>query len=151
MAKACGRDNCLGLCAPGETYCPAHKRARDQYRRDQRAAVAGDGAASRLRRYINRVGQHLCGSCLGLHPAHGLEVDHVVALSSGGTDFDHNVVALCKRCHGMKTAAENRARAAGNHWGRPISQRAAPRGAPAPRVADRLPDDVKRRRAAGGR
>lgn len=35
-------------------------------------------------------------------------VDHRVPRAMGGTDDDSNLVALCNRCHGKKTARERR-------------------------------------------
>lgn len=35
------------------------------------------------------------------------EVDHVVRLENGGTNEVDNLVALCRECHGEKTAKEN--------------------------------------------
>ena len=35
------------------------------------------------------------------------EVDHVVALENGGDNHIDNLVALCRECHGKKTALEN--------------------------------------------
>jgi rubredoxin len=35
------------------------------------------------------------------------EVDHVVRLEHGGSNHVDNLVALCRECHGKKTAFEN--------------------------------------------
>ena len=35
------------------------------------------------------------------------EVDHKIRLDSGGTNHIDNLVALCRNCHGKKTAMEN--------------------------------------------
>jgi 5-methylcytosine-specific restriction endonuclease McrA len=35
------------------------------------------------------------------------EVDHVVRLEHGGSNHVDNLVALCRECHGKKTAMEN--------------------------------------------
>ena len=35
------------------------------------------------------------------------EVDHKVRLDSGGSNHVDNLVALCRNCHGKKTAMEN--------------------------------------------
>ena len=35
------------------------------------------------------------------------EVDHTVRLDNGGTNHVNNLVALCRNCHGEKTAMEN--------------------------------------------
>lgn len=39
------------------------------------------------------------------------EVDHIIPMEQGGELIDNsNLMSLCKRCHVIKTAEENRAR-----------------------------------------
>lgn len=46
-----------------------------------------------------------CGHCRNLlDPA--FEVDHIIALSEGGTNNDDNLICLCRNCHGKKTFTE---------------------------------------------
>jgi len=47
-----------------------------------------------------------CGHCQRQLPA-WFEVDHKVRLDSGGSNHVDNLVALCRDCHGKKTALEN--------------------------------------------
>jgi 5-methylcytosine-specific restriction endonuclease McrA len=47
-----------------------------------------------------------CGHCQIQLPA-WFEVDHKVRLESGGSNHVDNLVALCRDCHGKKTALEN--------------------------------------------
>ena len=47
-----------------------------------------------------------CGACKKQLPA-WFEVDHKVRLDSGGSNNVDNLVALCRDCHGKKTAFEN--------------------------------------------
>jgi hypothetical protein len=47
-----------------------------------------------------------CGSCNQKLEA-WFEVDHKTRLDSGGTNHIDNLVALCRNCHGKKTAYEN--------------------------------------------
>jgi hypothetical protein len=47
-----------------------------------------------------------CGHCNRQLPA-WYEVDHVMRLEHGGTNHIDNLVALCRDCHGKKTAIEN--------------------------------------------
>lgn len=47
-----------------------------------------------------------CGDC-GEQLNHTYEVDHKVRLEYGGTNEVNNLVALCRNCHGKKTALEN--------------------------------------------
>jgi len=47
-----------------------------------------------------------CGDCRRQLPA-WFEVDHVIRLEHGGSNHVDNLVALCRDCHGKKTAMEN--------------------------------------------
>jgi len=47
-----------------------------------------------------------CGGCKKQLPA-WFEVDHKVRLDNGGSNNVDNLVALCRDCHGKKTAFEN--------------------------------------------
>jgi hypothetical protein len=47
-----------------------------------------------------------CGDCARQLPA-WFEVDHVIRLEHGGSNHVDNLVALCRDCHGKKTAMEN--------------------------------------------
>lgn len=47
-----------------------------------------------------------CGNCQKQLPA-WFEVDHKVRLEYGGSNHIDNLVALCRDCHGEKTAIEN--------------------------------------------
>lgn len=38
---------------------------------------------------------------------HTFEIDHKLRLEYGGTNDEQNLVALCRNCHGKKTASEN--------------------------------------------
>jgi hypothetical protein len=47
-----------------------------------------------------------CGNCKKQLPA-WFEVDHKIRLEYGGSNHVDNLVALCRDCHGRKTAMEN--------------------------------------------
>jgi len=47
-----------------------------------------------------------CDGCKEQLPA-WFEVDHKIRLDSGGSNHIDNLVALCRNCHGKKTALEN--------------------------------------------
>jgi 5-methylcytosine-specific restriction endonuclease McrA len=47
-----------------------------------------------------------CGDCKVKLPA-WFEVDHKIRLDQGGSNDINNLVALCRNCHGIKTASEN--------------------------------------------
>lgn len=47
-----------------------------------------------------------CGDCKKQLSA-WFEVDHIIRLEHGGSNHIDNLVALCRECHGKKTAIEN--------------------------------------------
>jgi hypothetical protein len=47
-----------------------------------------------------------CGDC-GNQLSAWFEVDHKIRLEHGGSNHVDNLVALCRECHGCKTAMEN--------------------------------------------
>lgn len=47
-----------------------------------------------------------CGDCQKQLPA-WFEVDHTIRLENGGSNHVNNLIALCRDCHGKKTAIEN--------------------------------------------
>ena len=47
-----------------------------------------------------------CGSCQS-QLDHTFEIDHKVRLEYGGGNDVQNLIALCRNCHGRKTASEN--------------------------------------------
>ena len=47
-----------------------------------------------------------CGHCTKQLPA-WFEVDHIIRLEHNGSNHVDNLVALCRDCHGEKTAIEN--------------------------------------------
>jgi 5-methylcytosine-specific restriction endonuclease McrA len=47
-----------------------------------------------------------CGNCQS-QLDHTFEIDHKVRLEYGGGNDVQNLIALCRNCHGKKTASEN--------------------------------------------
>jgi hypothetical protein len=47
-----------------------------------------------------------CGAC-SKQLNHTFEIDHKIRLEYGGTNDVDNLIALCRNCHGEKTAREN--------------------------------------------
>lgn len=58
------------------------------------------------KKYIASQQGWVCGDCKVKLPA-WFEVDHIKRLDRGGTNEINNLVALCRNCHGKKTAIEN--------------------------------------------
>ena len=117
LRRSCLYPRCRNLAAPGGTYCDPHylprARVKDRAHTARRKAAGGNGAARRLRSWVNTQGEACCGRCLQLFAASALDVDHLVPLADGGMDVESNVWPLCKECHISKTRAETSRRAAG--------------------------------------
>jgi len=58
------------------------------------------------KKYVASTQDWKCGNCKKKLPA-WFEVDHMVRLDRGGSNHIDNLVALCRDCHGEKTAHEN--------------------------------------------
>jgi hypothetical protein len=58
------------------------------------------------KKYVAAQQNWKCGHCKNQLNA-WFEVDHVIRLDNGGTNEVDNLVALCRDCHGKKTAMEN--------------------------------------------
>jgi hypothetical protein len=48
----------------------------------------------------------MCGNC-NVRLDHTFEIDHKIRLEYGGDNDVSNLIALCRNCHGKKTALEN--------------------------------------------
>ena len=58
------------------------------------------------KKYVASIQDWKCGHC-NAKLTHTFEIDHKVRLEHGGGNDPSNLVALCRECHGQKTAAEN--------------------------------------------
>ena len=58
------------------------------------------------KKYVASMQDWNCGHCKSKLNA-WFEVDHIVSLENGGANDVANLVALCRDCHGRKTAMEN--------------------------------------------
>lgn len=58
------------------------------------------------KKYIASNQNWKCGKCKD-QLDHTFEIDHKVRLEYGGTNDVENLIALCRNCHGKKTALEN--------------------------------------------
>ena len=58
------------------------------------------------KKYVAYMQDWKCSGC-GNKLTHTFEVDHKVRLEHGGGNDVSNLVALCRECHGQKTAIEN--------------------------------------------
>lgn len=58
------------------------------------------------KKYIASQQNWICNHCQK-QLDHTYEIDHKLRLEHGGTNDVNNLVALCRNCHGIKTAGEN--------------------------------------------
>jgi hypothetical protein len=75
---------------------------------ERRLLNSGRGSSKRSvsetkKKYVAAQQGWKCGDCQRQLPA-WFEVDHVIALEHGGSNHVDNLVALCRDCHGKKTA-----------------------------------------------
>jgi hypothetical protein len=78
---------------------------------EQRILNSGKKATKRSvsetkKKYVAANQNWKCGKCSRQLPA-WFEVDHKIRLEHGGSNHVDNLVALCRDCHGEKTAIEN--------------------------------------------
>jgi len=90
---------------PGHNYNPAI------IAQQQRNLLSGPKPVKRSvsetkKKYVASIQDWKCGQC---HKklSHTFEVDHKIRLEHGGGNDVTNLVALCRECHGEKTAMEN--------------------------------------------
>ena len=77
----------------------------------QKILVSGNKSTKRSvsetkKKYVAASQNWSCKHCKKQLPA-WFEVDHVIKLEYGGSNHVDNLVALCRDCHGKKTAMEN--------------------------------------------
>jgi hypothetical protein len=77
----------------------------------QRMMQSGKGASKRSvsetkKKYVAANQDWKCGHCQ-TQLDHTFEIDHKIRLEYGGGNDVQNLIALCRNCHGKKTASEN--------------------------------------------
>jgi hypothetical protein len=73
---------------------------------DNRKTATKRSVSETKKKYVAAQQNWCCGNCKKQLPA-WFEVDHKVRLEHGGSNHIDNLVALCRDCHGEKTAIEN--------------------------------------------
>jgi hypothetical protein len=78
---------------------------------EQRILSSGKGGSKRSvsetkKKYVAASQDWKCGHCHS-QLDHTFEIDHKVRLEYGGGNDVQNLIALCRNCHGKKTASEN--------------------------------------------
>jgi len=77
----------------------------------ERMLMSGKGATKRSvsetkKKYVASSQEWKCGHCQN-QLDHTFEIDHRIRLEYGGGNDVQNLIALCRNCHGKKTASEN--------------------------------------------
>jgi len=78
---------------------------------EQKILTSGRGGTKRSvsetkKKYVAAAQDWKCGHCQN-QLDHTFEIDHRVRLEYGGGNDVDNLIALCRNCHGKKTASEN--------------------------------------------
>jgi hypothetical protein len=78
---------------------------------EKRILNSGKGATKRSvsetkKKYVASSQEWKCGHCQS-QLDHTFEIDHRIRLEYGGGNDVQNLIALCRNCHGKKTASEN--------------------------------------------
>ena len=78
---------------------------------EQKILTSGRGGTKRSvsetkKKYIASAQDWKCGHCKN-QLDHTFEIDHKIRLEYGGGNDVQNLIALCRNCHGKKTASEN--------------------------------------------
>ena len=90
---------------PGYNYNPVN------IANQQRNVLSGQRPVKRSvsetkKKYVASMQDWTCGQCKK-KLSHTFEIDHKIRLEHGGSNEVTNLVALCRECHGEKTAMEN--------------------------------------------
>ena len=93
---------------------PLEKRILNSGGMNNTNTMKGGGAGTATKRCVSETKKKYvaaqqgwnCGNCKKQLPA-WFEVDHKIRLDNGGSNHVDNLVALCRDCHGKKTAFEN--------------------------------------------
>jgi len=88
----------LGGGTPGGTPGASERRILNSGKNSSKRSVS-----ETKKKYVAAQQGWKCGDCQRQLPA-WFEVDHVIALEHGGSNHVDNLVALCRDCHGKKTA-----------------------------------------------
>lgn len=78
---------------------------------NQKILHSGKGSTKRSvsetkKKYVAASQDWKCGHCTA-QLDHTFEIDHKIRLEYGGDNDVQNLIALCRNCHGKKTASEN--------------------------------------------
>lgn len=106
-AKTCRFPGCFEVVASG--YCDKHVMRHSRTHHRLSASRRGYDARWRRLRGMFIRSHPLCADPFDRHagkPIAATDVDHIVPLSSGGTNNWTNLQSLCHSCHSLKTNRE---------------------------------------------
>jgi hypothetical protein len=94
-----------------ETLYGTNSGQHNSLHSQQRMMQSGKGASKRSvsetkKKYVAANQEWKCGHCQS-QLDHTFEIDHKIRLEYGGGNDVQNLIALCRNCHGKKTASEN--------------------------------------------
>jgi hypothetical protein len=94
-----------------ESFNGIDSRMEDGFCGERRIQSSGKNGTKRSvsetkKKYVASNQDWKCGNCKA-QLDHTFEIDHKVRLEYGGGNDVHNLIALCRNCHGRKTASEN--------------------------------------------
>jgi hypothetical protein len=82
-------------------FCNGEKRILSSGKNGTKRSVS-----ETKKKYVASHQDWKCGHCK-TQLDHTFEIDHKIRLEYGGTNDVTNLIALCRNCHGKKTASEN--------------------------------------------
>jgi hypothetical protein len=94
-----------------ESFNDIEPQAPGFFTSEQRILTSGKGSTKRSvsetkKKYVAANQDWKCGHCRN-QLDHTFEIDHKIRLEYGGGNDVQNLIALCRNCHGKKTASEN--------------------------------------------
>jgi hypothetical protein len=101
-------DECNRGLNPGLEYNPMNPMLAAQQNRNLLSGqrIKKRSVSETKKKYVASMQDWKCGQC-NKKLSHTFEVDHKIRLDHGGSNDVTNLVALCRECHGEKTAMEN--------------------------------------------
>ena len=84
-----------------QSHTPSHQRMMQSGKGGSKRSVS-----ETKKKYVAANQEWKCGHCQS-QLDHTFEIDHKIRLEYGGGNDVQNLIALCRNCHGKKTASEN--------------------------------------------
>jgi 5-methylcytosine-specific restriction endonuclease McrA len=103
FAREAFGDMAGGFGGPGDGSTPQHKRMMRSGATVPISGTTKRSVGETKKKYVAANQRWLCGKCNQQLSA-WFEIDHRIGLENGGSNEVDNLVALCRECHGEKTA-----------------------------------------------